>query len=952
MWAPLHIPWGLQRWSLLSHTLIGAFVFPILVLPFWFSHRRLLSTSGKPFLRWTGRSMDILLLTLTLTGAWLFLKGNRGNAFDAWIGWAHLYPGLMLAPLLARHAWRWGVLRPILAMLLVATPIAAQGAVSSGSLISHPTGPWLFSANAEAGTVSRLHRSDPTQRNELRLGRDIRQLAVTADGRILAATGYLDDHVWLLDAEELDIRTRVELEHRPYGVLYDAANDRFWVSLFESHELVALSRAGEIVQRIPTADTPRGLALLSDGRLVVTHSMTGELSVYDTRRADTPLLQRFTLTDTSDPDEFVSQGVPRRLDDIAVVPDESELWLPHVLWNVDHPFQFQSTVYPAVSIVTVGPTGFTEDPTRRKELFRQINLTDVDGRTQIVSNPVDAEFSTTGAKVFITLAGSEDLLVFDRARSRSGEGEGERRARRVGKIDQGGAQAVQLLRHLPGAQPYGLVVDNDTLWVQNRQSLNLTRLTTGGDSPFARVRVTNADYARLSEADALTPMERRGSHLFHSGNTDRNPEYPMTGDFWMSCNSCHLDGFNLTNRYLMDDHAEDKSIRAISGHGGLSSLLSGESGPDLVRLIQDTQGGLGHDDRDNARRVTPEAIPDAIEDDIDALQAYIRRPNNLPFGPSWLRLAPSNGDRLEPSDWPSSASCAGCHQRIFEQWADSNHRLMAESNPYYRVMEDFAAETEGEAFRAWCVGCHNPQRTTVGLPFRGQENRMFSQGGEDLLAEYEHQSWSLDEGPGCVACHRVSRIEDSGGNGAIHLDVTERPTYPGEQSERPWVRWIAETTINAQPKVHAESYSRDFYDDSAYCRACHDEFSPGQGARIVTTFDEWALSSFNAPDNPEQHRSCLDCHMHADIDRIGEAIPGRSTEGGRLKDNVYTHQFTGANHHLVGLRNAEQEDMSLALLRTSAELDQWYKDGELVVRVRNVGAGHALPTGVADFRQL
>ncbi len=145
---------------------------------------------------------------------------------------------------------------------------------------------------------------------------------------------------------------------------------------------------------------------------------------------------------------------------------------------------------------------------------------------------------------------------------------------------------------------------------------------------------------------------------------------------------------------------------------------------------------------------------------------------------------------------------------------------------------------------------------------------------------------------------------------------------------------------------------RDFYQDPQYCRTCHDEFSPGHGARIVNTYTEWEKSSFNNPADPEQHRTCIDCHMHADVDKIGQPVPGHATDGGRLKDNVVTHQFTGANHHLVGLRNPELEDMSIALLKTSGRLEQWLDGDVLVVRVHNEGAGHALPTGVADFRQL
>lgn len=58
----------------------------------------------------------------------------------------------------------------------------------------------------------------------------------------------------------------------------------------------------------------------------------------------------------------------------------------------------------------------------------------------------------------------------------------------------------------------------------------------------------------------------------------------------------------------------------------------------------------------------------------------------------------------------------------------------------------------------------------------------------------------------------------------------------------------------------------------------------------------------------------------------------------------------------MGLRNPALEQESLALLRSSATLsariEQAADSQQLVVRVANTGAGHALPTGVADFREL
>jgi len=47
-------------------------------------------------------------------------------------------------------------------------------------------------------------------------------------------------------------------------------------------------------------------------------------------------------------------------------------------------------------------------------------------------------------------------------------------------------------------------------------------------------------------------------------------------------------------------------------------------------------------------------------------------------------------DRYHNEDWTSSAKCKSCHEDIFNQWADSNHRHLVGTNPYYMVMENLA----------------------------------------------------------------------------------------------------------------------------------------------------------------------------------------------------------------------------------------------------------------------
>ena len=141
----------------------------------------------------------------------------------------------------------------------------------------------------------------------------------------------------------------------------------FFVSIFEDAEILVINENYTIIKTIKTFKTPRGLALSDDGRLLVSHSMLGMVSIYDSTTLKR--LKTITLHETQNKDEFVSQGKPRLLDDIEITPDGKQAWLPHVLWNFDHPFQFQSTIYPSISIISLKPNFEKELKKTKKTSF-------------------------------------------------------------------------------------------------------------------------------------------------------------------------------------------------------------------------------------------------------------------------------------------------------------------------------------------------------------------------------------------------------------------------------------------------------------------------------------------------------------------------------------------------------------------------------------------------------
>ncbi len=434
----------------------------------------------------------------------------------------------------------------------------------------------------------------------------------------------------------------------------------------------------------------------------------------------------------------------------------------------------------------------------------------------------------------------------------------------------------------------------------------MTLLNSGGGHPFARVTVKKDSFSKLVEKDPLNKKLRLGKTLFNNGNSNTNKEIPMAGDFWMSCNSCHFEGFNFTNGFLFTDTKLDKKTDASIGHDNIDrGYLSKTPLSDYVRIARDTQGGMGADEKAELPLANPDKMSPKLKENMEALHDYVMAKENLRYLSNWIKLE-DDVDKYHVEDWTNSAKCKSCHSEIFDQWADSNHKNLVGTNPYYLVVENVAAQVEGEEFRKWCMGCHNPSAITTGLVDKTTDtmDKFFESGAKTLINELKvHGNVKLEEGVSCVACHRITKIEDAGGNAAYTLNLTERQKYTFEDSNNEAAQWLSEKFINSKPQAHVDSYMKPVYKDSVYCASCHDEFTPGSGSKIVSTYKEWQESPFNNPGDPSKHKSCIDCHMtYMQNDQLSP-LRGRSTDGGKIKDDVKVHYFAGSNHFLSGLKS-------------------------------------------------
>ncbi len=357
------LPWSIVRWGLVLHIVAGIILVPAILLPFWVSHRDLLKVSRRRWRRRSGRVLEIGLGLLLLTGLYLWLVGQNGAPLGIAMHWLHLLLAVPLIVLVVVHAWRRSVIRLVvgvgsMAVVLmgmttptVETQIPA-GAVESRSLLLEAGGKTLLAANFDGGSVSRIDRASGNRLAEAVLGGDITSLAVDPDDHLVAATDFTGDKLSLLDTGSLNIRQQITLDGRPAGIVYDARNHLFWVAATEGNRLYGVGADGSIKLNVEVAESPRGLALMPDGRLLVSHAMIGAVSIYDTTKLPLVRTKFIQLAVSQNPDQTVSQGLPRGLDRIAVSPDGKQAWLPHRCGISIIDFQFQSTVFPAISVLS------------------------------------------------------------------------------------------------------------------------------------------------------------------------------------------------------------------------------------------------------------------------------------------------------------------------------------------------------------------------------------------------------------------------------------------------------------------------------------------------------------------------------------------------------------------------------------------------------------------------
>jgi cytochrome c554/c'-like protein len=312
-----------------------------------------------------------------------------------------------------------------------------------------------------------------------------------------------------------------------------------------------------------------------------------------------------------------------------------------------------------------------------------------------------------------------------------------------------------------------------------------------------------------------------------------------------------------------------------------------------------------------------------------------------PYYPTLVQSSPSKLGFLPPE------VCSGCHADKYREWRGSMHAI-AFQDPIYQGELNKAVRVIGHDNARNCEGCHSPAGVVTG-DIKGA--------GLDGLGPVARA------GVSCDVCHSVSGVSHA----KTPTGLPENASLilsPDRDTDKGTVR-VKRGPFPPSPGCGAgfhECQESPLHLTAELCASCHQSTHYEAHTPLGSTYTEWKASPY-----AQKGVQCQDCHM-VDIktfQRVADRLE-------RPKREEYRHFFNGANVLMYSLgeaaaRRAGDEDLASAFrlqqtmaverLQSAAdlELNPVYRDGalaEVKVRVKNLRAGHSLPTHLTNIRQM
>lgn len=312
-----------------------------------------------------------------------------------------------------------------------------------------------------------------------------------------------------------------------------------------------------------------------------------------------------------------------------------------------------------------------------------------------------------------------------------------------------------------------------------------------------------------------------------------------------------------------------------------------------------------------------------------------------PYYPSLIKWNKSSVGFTPPS------GCAGCHEKQYKEWSGSVH-FLAFQDPIYQGELNKAVKAVGHNITRQCEGCHSPAGMVT---------------GEIKGAGISGLSEMALAGVSCDICHSISGVthgqtpsrEPENGSFILTpgIDTKEGPKLIKRGQNKP--------TDGCGGGFH-DCVESGLHLRAELCASCHQVYHHDAHFPIESTYLEWKHGPY-----AQKNILCQDCHM-VDIQTFKKSAELFA----KPEDGDYRHYFNGANYLLSYLaagaaKKAGEHDLAKSLmnqyemaverLKSAADLEispvyQGEALKEILVRVKNIRAGHNLPTSLTNVRQM
>ncbi len=521
----------------------------------------------------------------------------------------------------------------------VHTPLTEQRPQSALPIVYEPSQGAVVTANTDNDTITFVDAESLQKVGEVSVYDGPVALAVAPSGMLWVV--HRDDYaIAVIDPESREIVSTFRLPYasQPMGVVFSASGDAL-LPLMATGEVVRLDgESGELLERKFIAPFVRGIALSGDGgSLWLTRFISPDTGgeVYQLDAETLEVVEKFTLEEdtTTEDSDVQGRGLPNYLFSVTLTPDGTEAWIPGKKDNMSRGVQRDglaltqdNTVRPLISILDL--------QSARELVGDRIDLDDRNLPRQIT-------FSPLGDYAIVSIFGSNQVEIW-------------------------GAYDRELVTGMRGGKgPVATVLSPEQrLFVLGDLSRSLIVYDLAGVLSGSDQTTRLLEEVPLVGTEALPESVLLGKQLFSNADDPR-----MASEGYLSCASCHLDGFEDGRIWEFLDRGEGlrntTSLlgRRGTGHGPVHWSGNFDEIQDFEGAIRSGQGGLGFlTDEDFTAHSDPLGEPKAgLSPELDAIAAYVTFLDQIPRSPFRNPDGTMTEEALLGEELFFSLGCDFCH---------------------------------------------------------------------------------------------------------------------------------------------------------------------------------------------------------------------------------------------------------------------------------------------------